>query len=69
MFIEFFPETLLPVVSANADRNAEEKQTMNKINAIKSRFTIAKIQFLYFEIVNLNYFFLFKKRARCFQLN
>lgn len=52
MFIEFFPETLLPVVSANADRNAEEKQTMNKINVIKSRFTIAKIQFLYFEIVN-----------------
>lgn len=46
MYIEFFPETFLPVVSANADRYAEDKQTMNKINAIKSRLTIAKIQFL-----------------------
>lgn len=46
MYIEFFPETFLPEVSAKADRYAEDKQTMNKINAIKSRLTIAKIQFL-----------------------
>lgn len=32
----------LPVGSANADLDAEERQTTNKMNAIKSDLTIAK---------------------------